>query len=285
MTKDDICSFVTHYIDEFFEYHSKDYDMAIKDAHQSYSLSASRHTDERLRIVEDVVDCLEEEISKIRDIRPLIPCVFPSIDALRMGIRNFSLYLNERIIEIREKYDCESSPLFHVSNILNICNELALFSEEVLRITDELDLPISYTVLRKSLFEGDIDSFVNNVNSVLASIPYTCIKQDLNESYFHICLHLLLTLLGFTIISEDTTSLGRIDATLRLGNCVFLFEFKYSDIGQDLSQVAIEQIVAKHYAEKYIMSAAVIKAIGLSFSGKTRSIIGHEERIIKEDTL
>ena len=139
----------------------------------------------------------------------------------------------------------------------------------------ELDMPSAYIKCRSCLYANDIPGFLDFMNQILATVPYSAFKQNVNESFFQVSLLLLLTLLGFDVNSEEATSRGRIDATLILNHTTYIFEFKYSKFGRDLSKTAYKQIIKKDYAEKYKLFSRTITAIGVSFSANTRSINGY----------
>ncbi len=95
----------------------------------------------------------------------------------------------------------------------------------------------------------NVPEFIKLVRSILASVSYAITKAK--EGYFHSNVHLILKLLGFEILAEDTTNQGRIDAVIRFTDRIYIVEFKF-DKDLDLSNQALVQIKQKKYAEKFI---------------------------------
>lgn len=275
MDNDAIVTSVEQYITAFWDHHEDDYNAALNDAHISYRTSATRHSDDRMARIEDFVDNLEGNIGIIFYQRPLIPAAFTSLQALIAGFNSFSSELGGYSEYIRKHYDLRDVLPSHVSDVYRISEELRSFCVEVLRISTELDMPSPYLKCRSCLYANDIPGFLDLVNQILATVPYSAFKQNVNESFFQVSLLLLLTLLGFDVNSEEATSRGRIDATLILNHTTYIFEFKYSKSGRDLSKTAYKQIIKKDYAEKYKLFSKTITAIGVSFSANTRNINGY----------
>ena len=272
---------IEQYIDDYSKQHGEDYYMAFKDAHLSYITSAARHTDPRMARIEDFVNNLEEYIRITFYEKPLIPGAFPSLEGLISGVSSFKSEASKYLVYIYKHYDVNDVLPSHVNDVLRICNELVFCFNEILRIASDLDMPAEYSQCRLCLYSGDIKGLVKQVNLILASIPYSVFKQNVNESFFQVCLVLLLTLLGFKVYAEEATSKGRIDATIVINHTAYIFEFKYSKSGRNLSNTALKQIIEKNYADKYHLYSTVINAIGVSFSAKTRDINGFTVKTVK----
>ena len=112
----------------------------------------------------------------------------------------------------------------------------------------------------------------------MASLPYSINK--ISEGYYHSNVHIILKLLGFDINSEETTNIGRIDATIRFYDYIYIFEFKF-DVKKDNSKEALQQIIEKKYSEKFEIDKKKIIAIGVSFSSEERNINGYKIKLIK----
>ncbi|MEZ4990977.1 MAG: PD-(D/E)XK nuclease domain-containing protein [Saprospiraceae bacterium] len=121
--------------------------------------------------------------------------------------------------------------------------------------------------LKRYLLSEEIDNFFEAVQVVFADIPYDINKSK--EGYFHSHLHLMLRLVGFEILSEVSTNVGRIDSVIELSNIIYLVEFKIGSEGK-----AIEQIYSKKYYQKYQTSSKRIILIGVNCSETERNIIG-----------
>ncbi|MEB3203608.1 MAG: PD-(D/E)XK nuclease domain-containing protein, partial [Candidatus Sericytochromatia bacterium] len=66
----------------------------------------------------------------------------------------------------------------------------------------------------------------------------------------------------------------RIDLALRLGQRVYLFEFKV--VEQVPDGRALEQLQARGYAEKYRAPGVTVTLVGIAFSREERNITGFE---------
>ncbi|MCF6238846.1 MAG: PD-(D/E)XK nuclease domain-containing protein, partial [Candidatus Marinimicrobia bacterium] len=73
--------------------------------------------------------------------------------------------------------------------------------------------------------------------------------------------------LGLDITGEDVTNKGRIDLTIKLGNNLYILEFKVDGSGN-----ALEQIKQKNYQQKYLDKGANIYLIGIDFSSAEKNI-------------
>ncbi|WEA01838.1 PD-(D/E)XK nuclease domain-containing protein [Mucilaginibacter sp. SJ] len=130
---------------------------------------------------------------------------------------------------------------------------------------------IPYYELRYALMMRDIPSFIRTMKSVLASVSYSISKAK--EGYFHSNVHLILTLLGSHVLSEEETNIGRIDAVIRFTDVIYIVEFKFGD-NKDLSAEARDQIKEKQYAQKLNLERKVILGLGISFDEAKRNING-----------
>jgi hypothetical protein len=119
--------------------------------------------------------------------------------------------------------------------------------------------------LEESLNAHDLKSFIDVLNTVFASIPYTLFLPD--EAYYHSIVYLILKLLGFAILAEPLTSAGRIDALLELPDTVYILEFKMST-----AKIALEQIKKRQYDQPYRASGKVIILLGIAFDKEKRTI-------------
>lgn len=118
--------------------------------------------------------------------------------------------------------------------------------------------------LKQYLTNNNFDDFFNDIKSIFASLSY---QMKITEAYFHSNIHVLLKTIGFDIISEDETNLGRIDSVIELDNKILIFEFKTSS-----AVIAIEQIKEKKYYEKYLVKRKEIIFVGVACSLSERNI-------------
>ena len=76
--------------------------------------------------------------------------------------------------------------------------------------------------------------------------------------------------------AESTTNDGRIDAVVKTGKAVYIFEFKL-----DNDPTAMEQIKAKEYYKKYLLDKRDIYIVGVNFDSVKGNLIGWEEEKIE----
>ena len=130
--------------------------------------------------------------------------------------------------------------------------------------------------LYESLENGDIDGIERIFRALFAAIPHDWYrKNDIAgyEGYYASIFYGYFAALGLDVRAEDVTNRGRIDLTAKLGNRVYLFEFKVLDLDRSPGR-ALEQIREKRYAEKYRSEAAEIYLVGIEFDRKDRNIAG-----------
>lgn len=114
--------------------------------------------------------------------------------------------------------------------------------------------------MRDALDNNDLDSFFEYLTILFAQIPYHLhIKQ---ERYYHSLFQLICTMLGVDVQSEIATDKGRIDMVVVTKEYIHIFEFKFNAS----PQVALDQIEAKQYAQKYRSTKKQIIEVGVSFN-------------------
>ncbi|OQY36579.1 MAG: hypothetical protein B6229_09760 [Spirochaetaceae bacterium 4572_7] len=154
-------------------------------------------------------------------------------------------------------------PNIEVKNSLNalffdyLVNNNVRRTEKENRIQDNID-------------EADLDGIKTTLVSLFASIAnnnYTKNELSSYEGYYASIIYTFLFSLGYDIIAEDVTNIGRIDLTLKTKTSIFIFEFKV-----DKKEEAIKQIKEKKYYEKYQDENKIIYLVGINFSKEERNI-------------
>ena len=128
-----------------------------------------------------------------------------------------------------------------------------------------------------TLFNGDLDKFKNTMNSVYSSITHHNFannKISKYEGYYASVFYAYLAASGLEVIAEDTTSLGRIDLTIKLNNNIYIIEFKMGDSD------ALQQIKDKKYADKYADEKKDIYLVGMNFDEEKKNIGQFEWEIL-----
>lgn len=118
--------------------------------------------------------------------------------------------------------------------------------------------------MKQYLIDNNFDNLFKDIRAIFASMSY---QMKVTEAYFHSNIHTLLKVLGFDVISEDETNLGRIDSVIELDEKIIIIEFKTSS-----SEIALKQIRDKKYYEKYLIKEKEIYLIGVNCSLIERNI-------------
>jgi hypothetical protein len=129
-----------------------------------------------------------------------------------------------------------------------------------------------------SLESGDTDSLIKQFKMLYASIPYYWIVQnelDKYEGYYSTIFYSAIQSLGIECIAEDVTNRGRIDLTVKIGDYIYIFEFKVIE-DDNVKKGAIEQIIEKRYFEKYMSENKMVILVGIEFSKEERNIKNFE---------
>ncbi len=134
--------------------------------------------------------------------------------------------------------------------------------------------------LYDAILDKDMEGLNESFFSLFAGISYTNFtKNDIHtyEGYYASLIYSYLSSLGFTLVPEDVTNLGRIDLTLKTDEAIFIFEFKVDEQG------GLEQIKEKRYYEKYLAEKKEIFLIAIEFSKEKRNIVNYSwEKLLKQ---
>ena len=121
--------------------------------------------------------------------------------------------------------------------------------------------------------EGNIDSFMQRLQSFFADTPYELVR-DLELHYQNV-LFIVFKLLGFYTRAEYHTSKGRIDLTVQTDRYIYVMEFKLEGTAED----ALRQIEEKQYAQPFQSDSRQLYKVGVNFSAQARNI---EKWIVSE---
>lgn len=117
-------------------------------------------------------------------------------------------------------------------------------------------------MIQQAAIKGNCDKMISLIKSLLETVPYDI--QIKYEKYYQSLMYLVFKMCGMDIIAEETTNIGRIDATMKAGDYIYIIECK---IKKD-SNEAIAQIDDKKYYEKYLAekeNGRKIYGIGIDF--------------------
>ncbi|MDE6296326.1 MAG: ATP-binding protein, partial [Muribaculaceae bacterium] len=115
-----------------------------------------------------------------------------------------------------------------------------------------------------ALTSGDVDGFMELMQSMLAGIPYS--EKGSAEAHFQNAAYILFSLMGQYVGIEERTSDGRIDLTVETTKYIYIFEFKINSTAEE----ALKQIHEKEYWLKFLPSEKDIYLIGADFNTQTR---------------
>ena len=131
--------------------------------------------------------------------------------------------------------------------------------------------------LEAALEKGDMPAAQTAIHALYAGIPHDWYRKNAlawAEGHYASVFYSYLSALGYEIRVEDATNKGRIDAALRLGPRVYLFEFKV--VEQAPEGQALQQIQERGYAEKYREPGVSVTLVGIEFSREARNVVGFE---------
>jgi hypothetical protein len=128
--------------------------------------------------------------------------------------------------------------------------------------------------LYKALSQPDFTQLEQSLLRLFAAIPNDWYRKNQlahYEGYYASIIYSAFAALGLTVIAEDVTNQGRIDLTVMLENNVFIIEFKVLDEAKKPG-LALAQIKAKNYSQKYASSDNSVYLIGIEFDKIQRNI-------------
>ena len=117
----------------------------------------------------------------------------------------------------------------------------------------------------------DIESFMNRLKALFASLPYTSSNSSQDsvfEQNFQNVIYIIFTLLGKYTRTEVHSARGRADCIMETVNYIYIFEFKRDSTAAQ----AIAQINKQNYATPYSADHRKILKLGVNFSSKERNI-------------
>ncbi len=120
--------------------------------------------------------------------------------------------------------------------------------------------------INDALYDERLSEFKDIFNQGLAQVPYHLFGT--HESYYQSMLFMLLNASSVVTVAEDMTNRGRADITVLLSKTVYIFELKVNQP----TDVALQQIKARNYAEKYRHLGRKIYAVGITLSSSDRII-------------
>lgn len=125
--------------------------------------------------------------------------------------------------------------------------------------------------LTQSIYNDDIDEFLDILASFFADYNYELIPRHDLERHYQNVIFIVCKLLGLRVDAEYHTSAGRVDLIVQTTKSVFLFEFKLNT-PPSKPRRALRQIEVKDYAAAFKSDPRHVYKIGVNFDSEIRGI-------------
>ena len=125
----------------------------------------------------------------------------------------------------------------------------------------------------KDVRAGNVDSFMERMQSIIAGVPYDNLPDDKlksREQNYQTAVYLIFKLMGQFVQSEIHCAKGRADCIVHTKDTIYIFEFKLMSAGS--ADDAIAQIKEKGYASQFKADGKKIILVGSSFDKAERTI-------------
>ena len=133
--------------------------------------------------------------------------------------------------------------------------------------TNPDDASVSVNSIYRALKQADFEQLRHIFNAIFSRIPPHDFIEN-RERYFHSIIYLTFTLLGFYISVEVPSGRGRLDAVVKLGDSIFIFEFKLDES----PEAALAQIKERGYAQNYVAEGKTIYLLGVNLISEKKEI-------------
>lgn len=227
---------------------------------------------ELMDLLDTIMGNIENNFLLPNDNSHLIPTRFASVSHVVDYLKRFKDSVCKYKPIIKKNITNGVIDNYIIAGICEMVDQIEKVADRCEKTYSHREMPRPYQILREKLFNKDIDGFVECINAVLKGVPYLSRKKKFDEGHFQTMLQLLLMVLGFEPIAEQTLSDGRIDMVIKLDTLIYIFEFKYTDGSKSNANKALQQIKDKGYANPYRLTAHEIIGVGFSFSGVTKDI-------------
>ena len=132
--------------------------------------------------------------------------------------------------------------------------------------------------MESALIDARLDVMESELKRLFASIASDNYrKNDIAhfEGYYAAVVYCFFVGMGFDVVAEDASNLGRVDLTIQIAGNTYIVEFKVVK-RKAKSNSALQQIIKQGYAAKYSGS---VYQIGIEFSETRRNIVGFAWRL------
>ena len=127
--------------------------------------------------------------------------------------------------------------------------------------------------MESALIDARLDVMESELKRLFASIASDNYrKNDIAhfEGYYAAVVYCFFVGMGFDVVAEDASNLGRVDLTIQIAGNTYIVEFKVVK-RKAKSNSALQKIIKQGYAAKYSGS---VYQIGIEFSETRRNIVG-----------
>ena len=118
----------------------------------------------------------------------------------------------------------------------------------------------------EALYNENLDEMFRLLQAYLLTVPY-CDNAN-SEGHYQQLLYVIFSLFGRYVEVEVHTPTGRVDIVMKTGKALYLFELKLNKS----AQAAINQIDLKDYSSKFALSGLPIVKVGINFDPERRTI-------------
>lgn len=148
--------------------------------------------------------------------------------------------------------------------------ELGFLEQLLSAYTPKISNSTAFSLLKfnKDVESGDIDGFMQRLQSLFASINYDGFDLLNLEQHYRNVIYLLFKLLGYYCHTEYRTSSGRLDLLVVTGRFIYIFEFKLNKSAEE----ALAQINRKDYTLPFRLDGRTVYKIGANFSSDKRTL-------------
>ena len=118
----------------------------------------------------------------------------------------------------------------------------------------------------EALYNENLDEMFRLLQAYLLTVPY-CDNAN-SEGHYQQLLYVIFSLFGRYVEVEVHTPTGRVDIVMKTDKALYLFELKLNKS----AQAAINQIDLKDYSSKFALSGLPIVKVGINFDPERRTI-------------
>jgi hypothetical protein len=128
-------------------------------------------------------------------------------------------------------------------------------------------------VFLTSLENVDIELFNKGLSSLLSLLSYESAPEK--EAAFHALLLYSFGFMGFDVMSEISTNIGRVDLVINYQKTAFVIEIKYVEEEKEIEaglKEALEQIYDRKYYEKFKVGYDKVVLVGLVIANRGKAV-------------